>query len=126
MELVRPIYAAVNRRDWDAVFHAAHPDFEVLVQRMPHAGTKRGREQIQSFFEEYMATFDIFVLEPEEFFEDGDQVVVFVKVRAQIKGGSSDLEPRIGNLWTIHNGRVRSLRMFPKREDALEAARLRE
>jgi ketosteroid isomerase-like protein len=126
VELVRPIYDAMNRHDWDAVFHRAHPDFEVQVQRMPHAGTKRGREQIQSFFEEYMATFETFALEAEEFFEDGDQVVVFVKVQAQIKGGSSALEPRIGNLWTIRDGRVRSLRMFPKREDALKAAGLRE
>ena len=87
VEVVRPIYAALNRRDWDAVFNAAHVDFELPIQRMPQAEMKRGREQIQSFFEEYVAAFDNFALEPEKFFAGTDQVVVFVKARGQIKGG---------------------------------------
>ena len=126
VEIVRAAYEALNRGDWDAVFRDMHVDFELTTQRMPQAGTTRGREQIQSFVEEYMAAFDSLVFEPEEFFQAGDRVVAFVRVTAQIKGGSGDLAPRIGHLWTIGDGTILSLKTFPKREDALEAAGLKE
>src|SRR5438034_1305042 len=126
VEVVRPIYDALNRRDWDAVFSAVHADFELPIHRLPQAGAYRGRDQVQSLFEDYLTAFDNLVLEPEEFFEGGDQVVVFVKASAQIKGSSGDLENTHGHLWTIRDGTILSLRMFPKRGEALEAAGLRE
>ena len=52
VELVRPVYDAINRRDWDAMFRATHDDFEMTTQRGPHAGTNRGREPIQRFIED--------------------------------------------------------------------------
>jgi ketosteroid isomerase-like protein len=126
VELVRPIYNALNRRDWEAVFRNAHPDFELTTQRGANAGTYRGHQPVQSFFEDYLTAFDTLVFEPEEFFEGGDQVVAFVTVRAQIKGGSGDLEPRIGHLWTIRGATILSLNTFPRVEDALAAAGLSE
>ena len=126
MEIVRPIYDAFNRRDWDAVFSAAHVDFELPIQRMPEAGTKRGREQVQSFFEEYVAAFDNFLLEPEKFFAGAHQVVVFVKACGQIKGGSATVESRHAHVWTVRDGTILSLTLFPKREKALAAAGLKE
>lgn len=125
-EIVRPVYEALNRRDWDAVFSATHPDFELPIRRMPETGTYRGRGQVQTFLEEAVAAFDNFVLEPDEFFEGGDHVVVFVKVRARIKGGGGDFGPQNGHLWTIRDGMILSLEMFPKPEEALEAAGLSE
>jgi ketosteroid isomerase-like protein len=126
VEIVRPIYAALNRRDWDAVFSAVHVDFELPIHRMPEAGTKRGREQVQSFFEEYVAAFDNFLVEPEKFFAGADQVVVFVEARGQIKGGSATVESRHAHVWTVRDGTILSLTMFPKREKALEAVGLSE
>jgi ketosteroid isomerase-like protein len=126
VDIVRPVYDALNRRDWDAVFSATHPDFELPIQRLPQAGTYRGREQVQSLLEDYLTTLDNFVLEPEKFIEGRDQVVVFVKARAEIKGSSGGVENRHGHLWTIRDGTILSLKMFPKREEALEAAGLSE
>ena len=39
---------------------------------------RRGREAVMGFAEDYLAAFDKLMWEPEEFFEVGDQVVVFV------------------------------------------------
>jgi hypothetical protein len=44
VEIVRPIYDALNRRGWDAVFSAMHVDFELPIQRLPQTGTYQGRE----------------------------------------------------------------------------------
>jgi ketosteroid isomerase-like protein len=47
-------------------------------------------------------------------------------VRSRPKGGSVDIEVRIGHLWTVRDGSIRSLRTFAVREEALEAAGLSE
>jgi hypothetical protein len=48
VEIVRRVYGAVTRSDWDAAFRAAHPEFEATFQRGPFAGTHRGREVVQA------------------------------------------------------------------------------
>jgi ketosteroid isomerase-like protein len=126
VEIVRKFYEALNRRDWDAVFHDTHSDFELTTQRGPNAGARRGRKPVTAFAEEYIAAFDELIMEPEEFFEGRDQIVVFVKVRSRPKGGGVDMEVRNGHLWTIRDGTILSLKSFPVREEALEAAGLRE
>jgi len=52
--------------------------------------------------------------------------VALVTTRARPKGGSVDIVVRNGHLWTVRDGTIRSLKTFPKREAALEAAGLRE
>ena len=125
VEIVRRIYDAFSHGDWDAVFRDTHPDFEMTTQRGPHAGTHRRREEVQGFGEDYIAAFDNFVVEPEELFENGDQVVVLVTRRARPKGGSVDLVVRNGHLWTLRDGTILSMKSFPDPEKALEAAGLR-
>jgi|ERR687898_3413587 ketosteroid isomerase-like protein len=119
-------YEALNRRDWDAVFRDARPDFELTTPPGPHAGTYRGREECQGYLEGWITAFEAWTVEPEELFESGDQVVVFAKTRARPKGSSAEIEVRNGHLWTIRDGKALSMRIFPEPEKALEAAGLRE
>lgn len=126
VEIVRAVYEAFNRRDWDAAFRDAHPDFEFTIQRGPNAGAHRGREQVQRFLEDQSSAFDIWTVEPEKFFEAGDRVVAFVRFRLRPKGSNAEFEIRIGNLWTIRDGKVISNRGFPEPEEALQAAGLSE
>ena len=126
VEIVRPIYDALNRRDWETVFCNTHPDFEMTTQRGPNAGTHRRREAVQALIEDTIAVFDNLVLEPEEFRESGDQVVALVATRARPKGGSVDIVVRNGHLWTVRDGTICSLKTFPAPAKALEAAGLEE
>ena len=125
VEIVRRAYDALNHGDWDAVFRDTHPDFQMTTQRGPEAGTHRRREAVQGFGEDYIAAFDKMVFEPEEFLENGDQVVVLVSRRARPKGGSADIVVRNGHLWTVRDGTILSMKSFPDPEKALEAAGLR-
>jgi ketosteroid isomerase-like protein len=127
VEIVRSIYEASNRRDWDAAFRDQSPDVEYTTPpRGPTAGTYRGREEIQGFYEEMSTAFEAWTTEPEELIESGDQVVVVVKVRMRPRGSSAEIEVRNGNVWTIRDGMVISMRMFAKPEEALKAAGLPE
>jgi ketosteroid isomerase-like protein len=126
VEIVESIYKAFNRRDWDALFRDADSDIEFTIQRGPNAGPHRGRDEVQALLEDQGSAFDLWVIEPEEFFERDDLVVAFVKFRVRPKGSSAEFEIRIGNLWTIREGKILSVRGFPSREDALAAAGLSE
>ena len=69
--------------------------------------------------------FEARTVEPEEIFESGEQqVAVVVNRRLRPKGSSAEIEARTGALWTIRDGMVASIRVFPKPEEALEAAGL--
>jgi ketosteroid isomerase-like protein len=126
VEIVRSIYEAFNRRDWDAAFRDADLEFALTTQRGPTAGTRRGREEVTAFAEDVSDAFDRWIWDPEQFFEREDKVVVFVSVRTRPRGGSVDLVVRNGHLWTIHDGVVLSMESFPQPRSALEAAGLSE
>jgi ketosteroid isomerase-like protein len=126
VELVRAVYEAFNRRDWDSVFSLAVPEFEFTLKRGPEAGTHRGREAVRRVIEDQASAFDLWIIEPEQFFERGDVVVAFIKFRLQPKGSDAEFEIRIGTLWTIRDGKLLSAEGFPEREKALEAAGLSE
>jgi ketosteroid isomerase-like protein len=123
--IVRRVYEAVNRRDWDAAFSDAHPDFELKLQRFD-PGTHRGRERITKLFEDFVAAFDTVTWEPDEFLEREDVVVALITARARPKGASDDLVMHNGHLWTIRDGAIRSMHGFPDPAKALEAAGLAE
>ena len=126
VEIVRSIYEAFNRRDWDAVFRDQRPDVELTTPPGPNAGAYRGREEVQGFWEEMLTAFDAASAEPEELFESGEQVAVVVRARVRPKDSSAEVENRTGQLWTIRDGAVVSMRMFPQPEKTLEAAGLRD
>jgi ketosteroid isomerase-like protein len=126
VEIVRSIYDAFNHRDWDALFRDSHPETELILPPGLNRSTYRGREEIQAYWEEMLSAFEAASAAPEQLLESGNRVVAVVKIRARPKGTSSDIEIRIGHLWTLRAGKTVSMRLFPEPEKALEAAGLRE
>jgi ketosteroid isomerase-like protein len=127
VETLRAVYEAVNRRDWDTAFRAAHPDFEwITADRVPLAGTYRGPEEVRRFFEDQWEAFEEVAIEPEEFFERGDRIVVFTRTRLRPRGSTAVVQNRIGQVWTMRDGKAARCQVFPQREKALEAAGISE
>jgi ketosteroid isomerase-like protein len=127
VEIVRSNLEAAKRRDWDALFRNSHPDIELTTPpRGINAGTYRGREECQGYWEDLASAFETVSVEPERLVDSGDQVVAVMRSRLQPKGSSGEIELRTGFLWTFRDGKVASLRLFAKPEEALEAAGLSE
>jgi ketosteroid isomerase-like protein len=128
VEIVRRLYDAFSREDWDAAVRDVHPDSVVTFKGGPRAGTyPGGSEELRAVIEEVRAGFDSWITEPLEFFESGERVVAIVNNRLRPKGGiSGEFEYRNGTIWTIRDGKIRSMVQFPNPEEALEAAGLRE
>jgi ketosteroid isomerase-like protein len=127
VEIIRRVYEAARRGDFEAGFRDAHPEFEVTFKAGPNSGTHRGRDEIQEVFEDLLAGFDFWVMEPVELIEQDERVVAIVNNRLRPKGGiGGEFDYRNGHIWTIRNGAILSLVGFPSPEEALEAAGLRE
>jgi ketosteroid isomerase-like protein len=123
IETLRAEYEAFSRRDWDAAFSEAHPDFELRPPESgPEAATVRGPDPARRAFADFFEPYDEVAVEPQQFFERGDRIVVFFLQRSRPRGSSATVEIQAGHLWTMRDGKAAGLQIFPEREKALEAA----
>jgi len=127
VEIVRRLYEAMNRGDWEAAFaHASHGIEWETDPRHPKPGVYSGQAAFRQFVEDMEDPFEQSVQEPERFFARGDHVVAFVKIRRKLSGSTANLEIRIGELWTFRNGLLVRGQGFGEREKALEAVGMTE
>jgi ketosteroid isomerase-like protein len=70
-----------------------------------------------------MEAFDALSLEPEEFIDAGDRIVVSLRQRIRGKGSGAELVGHIAHVWTMRGGAALHLRIFGDKERALEAIR---
>jgi ketosteroid isomerase-like protein len=54
--------------------------------------------------------------------ELGESLVVVVAIAGRGRAGGAPVETTIAQLWTLRNGRAVSLRDYPTKQEALEAA----
>jgi hypothetical protein len=126
IEMLRAGYEAFSQGDWEGALGSADPDLQLkTADRVINPGTYRGVDAVKQFFEDLFEPFEEIVVEPEEFFESDDRIVAFVRVRSRPQGSSAVVENRIGHLWTMRDGKVAGLEIFPEREKALEAIGIR-
>ena len=128
VERLRAMYEAFNRRDWDALFRHTDLEFAFTYRnagRTPDSGTRRGRDEVVAFAEEYGSAFDSLIWNPEEFFDREDRVVALGRSHASSgwrrRPGDPPRTPLDDSRW-----RCCSLESFPEPESALEAAELEE
>ena len=117
-------YEAYSRGDSDGLLRGMHPDIEMKTIRS--GGPYRGHDEVRRFLDDMREPFEEVTTEPEEWFDHGDRIVVFVRIRARPRGSDAVAENRVGHLWTMRDGKAIRCETFPRREDALEAAGLRE
>jgi ketosteroid isomerase-like protein len=93
VELARKAFEAWNRGDVDAFLQTFDPNVEVyLPEGGLNVGVRRGHEEIRRLMEGFLEVWDDLRMEPERFFEVGDQIVVFVHVRGTGKGSGVELQ----------------------------------
>jgi ketosteroid isomerase-like protein len=122
IDVLRGVYEAVSRRDWQAAFKDAQPDFELKTpDQNPIAGTYRGRQAIQAFFEEFWAAFADVTTEAHQFEELDGRILVSLVIRLRPKDSGATIEMRLTHLWTMRDGRPARCDVFLEREEALAA-----
>jgi ketosteroid isomerase-like protein len=120
---VRALYRAINERDYEGGFGLLDEAFEWLEpEQTLLGGPHRGLDEVRAALQRQIEVFDEFTVEPEAFHEHGDWIAVPIRQRA--RGGLSgvEVEIRIGHLWTVRDGRIVRLEVFPAAGDARDAA----
>jgi ketosteroid isomerase-like protein len=128
VEIVRQAYEAFNRGDMDGAFANISPEFEyVATGAIPGMeGFVRAPEGFRGFLESWWGEFDEPRVEIHELIETGDQVVASLTFRGRGKQSGVETTWDIWQAWTIRHGKAVRGRGFMRREEALEAAGLRE
>jgi ketosteroid isomerase-like protein len=126
VEIVKANIDAYNREDWDAFFKDFAPGSELDFSRAigPWRGVF-GLDQIRRVMGEYLETWESAWLEPHEFIEAGDLVVVSSTQHLKGRGGI-ELVVRGAFVLTIRNGAIERFTMYQERQDALEDLGLSE
>jgi ketosteroid isomerase-like protein len=126
VEIIRGAIDAYNRGDIDAMLENAAPDFEFDLSRAvgPDIGIYR-LDQMPGVFREFAASWESFELEPDEFIQVGEQVVMPFTLHVQGRDGIT-VQTRVTWLWTIREGAVVRVCMYQQRQEALEAVGLEE
>jgi ketosteroid isomerase-like protein len=123
---------AYNRRDLDAVFIGAHPEFEYHPERnWVEAGLVEPCYRGMEGYRKYVATVDEVwggenYLKPVELIDLGERFVVLADGRMRAQASGVPLTEAFALVSTVKDGRVIHLQEFYDHAEALEAVGLSE
>ena len=129
VEVVRQVVDAFNRRDWVAWESHWHPDAEWCdPPEAPGSGVHRGLESIRQYFDELLEIgADGWNVEVDAI-ESVGRNRVLIQARSVLVGRESGIpiEDGLFQLVDLGDGRVRRVRNFRSRREALAAVGLSE
>jgi ketosteroid isomerase-like protein len=128
IDVVRAVFEAWNRRDFDtAVSHTAHDvELHFIGGFSDVMGTKwTGREGMRRFWREWLGTLGG-RLTLERALEAGDQIVVFGTMHTVGDTSGVPSSIRFGQVWSFREGKVFRIDGYYDPHAALEAVGLRE
>jgi ketosteroid isomerase-like protein len=129
VETVRRSAAAFNRGDLDAWIEcwADDIDYRAVEGAPDDHGPIEGKDALRAYVEDWRETFDDFRTEPTELIDAGeDRAIAVMRIsgRARLSGVEVDLTFAV--VYTLRDGKVARGREYWTRDQALEAAGLRE
>jgi ketosteroid isomerase-like protein len=125
VDRLRQAYEAFSRGDFDEALTFAHPDIE--FHPPGNAALYRGIERFRAWMEP--DAFDRQVIEPLEFIDSGNKVLIKQHVKSRGSGSGIELEGHSWSVWTVNeDGLATRVEGFLERDEAQarEAAGLEE
>jgi ketosteroid isomerase-like protein len=106
LDALRKGYQDFGKGDIQAVMQAFDPNIEwTLPDSLPFGGTHVGRESVANdVFSKLSEYFDNFSIEPKEFLDAGDRIVVLGEASGTSKRTGKDFRLRLAHVWTIEDG----------------------
>ena len=129
VEIVRQVFASFERRDWDSLAHLFDPDVEQhgTVGGVEEGQVARGLLEVKQVWDhEDNEIWDEHRMEPQEFFDAGDQVVVFQREYQRGKSSGVELVVDTASILELRDGRIVRMQGYMDRAAALRAAGLSE
>ena len=127
IEVLKQFFAAINRNDMQAIIEDFDPEIvRIEPEGFPTAGTYRGIAEVQDHVRTGRGTWAEGTCEPEEFFENGDKVVVYLHAWVRLKDSTEWIGGRFADGFVFRNGKIIQYLSFAERADALKWAGIEE
>ena len=131
VEIVRGIYDAVNRRDVVTPFTVYAEDIVWDVSKSRRAvlysqPIYHGHEGVRQMWRDGLSAFREVDFEVGELLDAGDRVLAVIHERETGRASGVPVTASHLAVWTLADGKVTQMQVFDDRQQALEAAGLRE
>jgi ketosteroid isomerase-like protein len=130
VEIVRRGYEALNQRDVDQFLSYFAPDTEVDFSESigPFSDVYRGHAEVKTFWESFFEAWEEVRWEIDELRDlgGGDGVLSATHLIARGHGSGIPTTDYRAVIWTARDKRIRRVKFFRDKQDALEAAGLSE
>jgi len=108
----------------EPTWEALHPEIVVEDHDIMDAGEYRGHEGFARWIEDWSAAWSEDAIEPEEFLDAGESVLVFIRQRTTGSGSGVTLEREDAMLFGFRDGQVVRVDYYNDRAQALRDAGL--
>jgi ketosteroid isomerase-like protein len=128
VETLRGLYEEFKRGNWAAAAEFCDPavEWRWTSDQMGLTGERRfhGLDEVGKAMAEWLATWESFWAEAEEFIDAGDRVVVCVRLHGRLKGSAAPLDATQADVYTFLDGKIMRIENYAHRAEALDAAGL--
>jgi ketosteroid isomerase-like protein len=129
VEIVRTAFEALNRGGLDEALAYVDPEVEFVPpdEALERPSSFKGHEALRERWRTLMEPFEGLRLEPVEFIDVDDETVITV-FRVGVRGRASEVpvEAEPAYVLALRDGKIMRMRAYLQRDQALEAAGLRE
>jgi ketosteroid isomerase-like protein len=128
VEVVRALFEAWERGGLDAAaeFWDTQIDWRAAEGAPDDAGPISGMDAMRAYAQDWLDDFDELRFEAEELIDAGEEVVVVQRISGRAKASGIETDLRYAVVYTIRNDKIVRGREYFDRNEALEAAGLRE
>jgi ketosteroid isomerase-like protein len=127
VEIVKAALAAYNGGEIETALQ--YVDEEIAWVGPPEWLEKhlyKGHDGVREIAAQWSENFDEYRVDPVEFVDAGDEVVVLALQRGRIKGSSVPIEDPISYVWTMRDGKVVRVQVYFTWDEARAHAGLGE
>jgi ketosteroid isomerase-like protein len=126
VEIVKRAIAAINQRDVSLYLTLCAPDVELISPVAPLEGANTGAEGIRQFFAGLREATSTFRLDAEQLQAVGDdRILALGQVSIVSQGGIPFAQP-FATVYDLVEGKLRRVRVYSDRDEALKAVGLEE
>jgi ketosteroid isomerase-like protein len=127
VEIARRWMELNNLRDVAGVLRLMAPDIECYpAEDQPDSSSFVGREAFAEYVQQWLDVFDEYEIEPSEFIDAGEYVVVVGRIRGRAQGRRIEVSDDETWLLRFRDGKAIEYRECRTKQKALEAAGLSE
>lgn len=126
LRTVQSAYQAFGSGDLPAVLATLDDSIEWVIpgpSDLPIAGTMRGKQEVQTWFEQLGQHLQIQRLEPYDFIAQGDKVVALLHGEYTIPHNGRRVTDELAHVFTVQNGKITRFQEFADTEAIASAHR---